>query len=171
MCGDGLLLNVLFLCTGNSARSLLAEAYLNARGGARFRAFSAGSFPTGAPNPYALKTLEAEDVSVEGLRSKSWDEFAGADAPHMDIIITVCDNAAGEVCPVWPGHPVSAHWPFPDPAAFEGSEAASLAHFALVFSHIKARINALVNLSDMELAGESGMVAIRAIADLSSVPQ
>lgn len=163
MCGDGLLLNVLFLCTGNSARSLLAEAYLNARGGARFRAFSAGSFPTGAPNPYALKTLEAEGVSVEGLRSKSWDEFAGADAPHMDIIITVCDNAAGEVCPVWPGRPVSAHWPFPDPAAFNGSEAASLEHFAHVFTHIKARIDALETANVAALEGDARLAALREI--------
>ncbi|MEQ9520486.1 MAG: arsenate reductase ArsC [Parvibaculum sp.] len=160
------MLNVLFLCTGNSARSLLAEAYLNACGGDRFRAFSAGSFPTGTPNPYALKTLRGAGFSVEGLRSKSWDEFACADAPKMDIIITVCDNAAGEVCPIWPGRPTSAHWPFPDPAAHKGPEAATLAHFSEVFAHIRARIDALVNLCDAELAGESGVLAIRAIGDL-----
>ncbi len=164
-------MNVLFLCTGNSARSLLAEAYLNACGGDRFKAFSAGSFPTGTPNPYALRTLSAAGIEVKDLRSKSWDEYAGPDAPHMNIIITVCDNAAGEACPIWPGHPTSAHWPFPDPAAYQGADEDTMAHFADVFAHIRRRVDALVSLSDAELAGEGGMSAIRAIADLLPVTQ
>jgi len=115
--------NVLFLCTGNSARSILAEGLLNFEGKGRFRAFSAGSFPKGTVNPFALKTLAQAGLPAEGYRSKSWDEFAGAGAPVMDFVFTVCDDAAGEVCPVWPGHPVTAHWGMPDPAAVEGSEA------------------------------------------------
>jgi len=114
--------NVLFLCTGNSARSILAEGVLNAEGRGRFRAFSAGSFPKGAVNPFALTTLKQAGLPVEGYRSKSWDEFARADAPVMDFVFTVCDDAAGEVCPVWPGHPVTAHWGMPDPAGVEGSD-------------------------------------------------
>jgi arsenate reductase len=114
--------NVLFLCTGNSARSILAEGLLNFEGKGRFRAYSAGSFPKGAVNPFALKTLQRAGIAAEGFRSKSWDEFAKPDAPVMDFIFTVCDDAAGEVCPVWPGHPVTAHWGVPDPAAVGGSD-------------------------------------------------
>lgn len=138
--------NVLFLCTGNSARSLLAEAYLNSLSGTSFRAFSAGSHPTGAPNEVALETLQSAKISIDGLRSKSWDEFAVEGAPQMDFIFTVCDNAAGEVCPVWPGHPTSAHWPFEDPAAFEGPDVEKRAIFLDVFRQIRSRIDVFVNL-------------------------
>ncbi len=113
--------NVLFLCTGNSARSILAEAVLNAEGRGKFKAYSAGSFPKGAVHPLALSLLKQVGLPTENLRSKSWDEFAGG--PEMDFVFTVCDNAANEVCPVWPGHPVTAHWGIPDPAAVEGSTA------------------------------------------------
>jgi protein-tyrosine-phosphatase len=132
--------NVLFLCTGNSARSILAEALLNAEGGGRFRAFSAGSFPKGAVHPFALATLEQAGLPAQGHRSKSWDEFARADAPVMDFVFTVCDDAAGEVCPVWPGHPVTAHWGMPDPAAVEGSDARKTRAFRDTLAALSNRI-------------------------------
>ena len=138
--------NVLFLCTGNSARSIMAESILNKEGQGRFRAYSAGSHPTGKVNPYALDLLKSMGCPVADLRSKSWDEFAVPDAPVMDFVFTVCDNAAGEVCPVWPGHPATAHWPFPDPAAFTGPEAEKRAHFAEVFKQIDRRIGVFINL-------------------------
>ncbi len=137
-------LNVLFLCTGNSARSILAEALLNREGGERFRAFSAGSFPKGAVHPMALEILRDGGFPVAGLRSKSWDEFAGVDAPPLDLIITVCDNAAGEVCPIWPGHPVTAHWGIEDPAAVEGPGAREA--FLRALACLRNRISLLLAL-------------------------
>ena len=138
--------NVLFLCTGNSARSIMAECLLSRQGRGRFAAFSAGSYPTGKVNPHALALLERQNFDLSGLRSKSWDEFAAAGAPQMDFVITVCDRAAGEVCPVWPGQPLTAHWGFRDPAAFVGSEAATRIEFAEVFREIEARVSIFVSL-------------------------
>lgn len=138
--------NVLFLCTANSARSILAEATLNHLGGARFKAYSAGSYPGGTVNPYALALLNRLGISTEGARSKSWDEFAGPDAPVMDFIFTVCDNAAGEACPIWPGHPLTAHWGVPDPAAAQGSEAVKVEAFRQAFRQLEQRITLLINL-------------------------
>jgi arsenate reductase (thioredoxin) len=137
-------LNVLFLCTGNSARSILAEAYLNAAGNARFVAYSAGSHPAGKVNPFALELLQRHGIPTAGLRSKSWSEFAAAPAPHFELILTVCDNAAGEVCPVWPGAPISAHWGVPDPAAVNGRDDDKRKAFAEAFSALKARIDRLL---------------------------
>lgn len=138
--------NVLFLCTGNSARSVLAESILRKDGGGRFRSFSAGSTPKGAVHPLALRTLESMDYPIDGMRSKSWLEFAAADAPVMDFVFTVCDNAAGEACPVWPGQPTTAHWGIEDPAAVEGTEIEKLAAFSVAFRYLKNRIGAFVNL-------------------------
>lgn len=138
--------NVLFLCTGNSARSILAEAYMNSLPAGRFKAYSAGSHPGGTVNPFALDVLRNARLPTEGLRSKSWDEFAAPGAPEMHFVFTVCDNAAGEVCPVWPGQPMTAHWPFPDPAAFEGSDTEKRALFLDVFRQIRARIDIFANL-------------------------
>ena len=138
--------NVLFLCTGNSARSVMAEAILAREGRPRFRAFSAGSHPAGSVNPYALDLLKQFNHPTADFHSKSWDVFAEPDSPHMDFVFTVCDNAAGEVCPIWPGQPMSAHWPFEDPAAFEGSEAEKRALFARVYGYIANRIGIFVNL-------------------------
>lgn len=143
--------NVLFLCTGNSARSVLAETNLNASGRGRFHAYSAGSYPTGKVNPYALELLEKNHLPTEGLRSKAWDEFAKPDAPKMDIIIIVCDQAAGDTCPVWPGQPVTAHWGVEDPAAVTGGDDAKRAAFLNAFSVLQRRINLLVNLNPKAL--------------------
>lgn len=142
----GTCLNVLFLCTGNTARSVLAEGILRKDGAERFRSFSAGSHPKGVVNPFALKTLAAHGYPADGYRSKSWDEFAAAGAPRMDFIFTVCDNAAGEVCPIWPGHPTSAHWGVEDPAAVDGPDAAKDAAFDATFRHLRDRITAFLAL-------------------------
>jgi arsenate reductase (thioredoxin) len=138
--------NVLFLCTGNSARSILAEAILNDRGAGRFRAYSAGSMPTGRVNPNAIALLERERLPVGDLRSKRWDEFAAPGAPAMDFFFTVCDNAAGEACPLWPGRPVSAHWGIEDPAAVEGDAATVRRAFEKAYAQLSARIAAFVDL-------------------------
>ena len=143
---DDRVYNVLFLCTGNSARSILAEVLLNQGGKGRFKAYSAGSFPKGEVNPHAIRLLETLKLPTDGLRSKSWDEFAKPGAPPLDFIITVCDNAAGEVCPIWPGKPVTAHWGIPDPAAAEGSDAEIAAAFAMAARQLCTRIDLFLNL-------------------------
>jgi protein-tyrosine-phosphatase len=138
--------NVLFLCTGNSARSILAEAYLNSAGKGRFRAYSAGSKPGGRVNPFALELLEKSRIETVGLRSKSWHEFAAADAPKMNFVFTVCDNAAAEPCPYWPGQPMTAHWGVPDCAAVQGSDEDKRKAFRNALTVLSARINLLINL-------------------------
>jgi protein-tyrosine-phosphatase len=138
--------NVLFLCTGNSARSILAEAYLNAAGRGRFVAYSAGSHPAGKVNPFALELLEEKGLAVRDLRSKNWDEFARPGAAQMNFVLTVCDNAAGEVCPLWPGRPISAHWGVADPAAVPGSDGDKRKAFAEAFGALKMRIDRLLAL-------------------------
>jgi arsenate reductase len=138
--------NVLFLCTGNSARSIMAEALVTTMGKGRFRGFSAGSKPGGKVNPFAIEQVAKTGYPIDNLRSKSWDEFAGPDAPKMDFIITVCDNAAGETCPYWPGHPATAHWGFEDPAAVEGSDEEKRAAFQRIFRQISARMSTFVGL-------------------------
>ncbi len=138
--------NVLFLCTGNSARSILGEAMLNHVAGDRFHAYSAGSTPKGQVHPMSLAVLQGAGISTEGLRSKAWDEFAGPGAPKMDFVFTVCDNAAGEACPVWPGQPMTAHWGIEDPAAVDGPEFAKRAAFEDALGFMRNRIAAFVNL-------------------------
>ena len=141
-------LNILFLCTHNSARSILAEALLNDMGGDKFRAFSAGSSPreNQQPNPLALQTLQSAGINTAGLSSKSWDVFATPDAPKMDLVITVCDNAAGEVCPFWPGQPATAHWGYADPSEAQGTDAEKLAAFRQTMLMIQKRLQLLVSL-------------------------
>ena len=138
--------NVLFLCTGNSARSILAEAILNHRGRPNFTAYSAGSFPKGAVHPTALKQLESSHLPIDGLRSKSWNEFAMPGAPKLDFVFTVCDNAAREVCPIWPGHPITAHWGVPDPAAVMGSSAEIERAFRDAYASLDRRISLFLSL-------------------------
>ncbi len=138
--------NVLFLCTGNSARSILAEALLNHLGAGRFQAFSAGSFPKGAVHPMSLQLLRSLGLPVDGFRSKSWHEFTAPGAPVMDLVVTVCDQAAGEVCPFWPGGPMAAHWGVPDPAAATGSELERMAAFREAFGALEHRIRRFIDL-------------------------
>jgi arsenate reductase len=138
--------NVLFLCTGNSARSILAESILRKDGRPHFRAFSAGSQPKGAVNPFAIKVLKSLDFPIDDLRSKNWEEFASPDAPAMDFVFTVCDNAAGESCPVWPGQPMTAHWGIEDPAEVEGTESQKEAAFVAALRYLKNRISIFTSL-------------------------
>jgi protein-tyrosine-phosphatase len=138
--------NVLFLCTGNSARSIMAEAILRQEGGGRFHAFSAGSQPKGAINPFALKALERNGYPTDGLRSKSWDEFSNAESPQLDFVFTLCDSAAGETCPFWPGQPMTAHWGIEDPAAVTGTDLEREAAFVAAGRYIKNRIAAFIAL-------------------------
>ncbi len=143
---DGQTYNVLFLCTGNTARSIMAEGILRKDGAGRFNAFSAGSQPKGVVNPYALTTLSAYGYPAEDFRSKSWDEYALPGAPQMDFVFTVCDNAAGEVCPIWPGQPMTAHWGIEDPAAVEGSDIDKQRAFNDAFRYLRNRITAFTSL-------------------------
>lgn len=142
----GKVYNVLFLCTGNSARSIIAEAILNREGMGRFRGYSAGSHPKGEVHPYSIDLLRHQNFPVDGLRSKDWSEFADPDAPVMDFVFTVCDNAANEVCPIWPGQPMTAHWGIPDPAAVEGREAERRLAFSEAYRMLTNRISIFVNL-------------------------
>jgi arsenate reductase len=158
--------NVLFLCTGNSGRSILAEAILRKVGADRFNAYSAGSRPKGIVNPFALKELESLGYSTEGLRSKSWDEFSGPNAPVMDFVFTLCDNAARETCPVWPGQPITAHWGIEDPAAVEGTDIQKQAAFALAARYIKNRISAFTSLPIKSLDKMSLNAKLREIGAL-----
>jgi arsenate reductase len=147
--------NVLFICTGNSARSILAEGLMNHLGGGRFKAWSAGSHPSGTVNPFTLRTLATWHMPTDGFRSKSWDEFALPGAPTLDFAFTVCDNAAGEVCPVWPGQPMTAHWGVPDPAAVEGTDAQRAKAFMATAITLKRRIELMLSLRLTSLAGMS----------------
>jgi len=155
--------HVLFLCTGNSARSILAEAILNSRGGGRFRAYSAGSSPAGKVNPGALETLARMGLETAGLRSKHWSEFEGADAPAFDCVITLCDAAAAEACPVWPGQPITVHWALPDPAAVE-DDAERAQAFRDVYAALGRRIDKLVVVPFAALTTEERQQQVRAIA-------
>ncbi|MBL8552884.1 MAG: arsenate reductase ArsC [Phenylobacterium sp.] len=155
--------NVLFLCTGNSARSVLAEAILNKEGRGRFRAYSAGSTPTGRVNPHVRTVVENCGFQLSDFRSKSWDEFARPDAPAFDVIITVCDNAAGEVCPIWPGHPTSGHWGIPDPAAVQGSDVEIDAAFAEAARLLGNRIRLFLSLPIETIEGPTLKARLREI--------
>jgi arsenate reductase len=157
--------NVLILCTGNSARSVMSEAIINKRGEGRFKAYSAGSQPTGAVNPVGAKLLASKGYDVSQYRSKSWDEFSAEDAPVMDAVITVCDNAAGETCPIWPGVPLRMHWGFPDPAATEGTEEEKLASFSEIYDAIDIYIEKFVAFSVETMDPDELKTAMQAIAD------
>ncbi len=147
--------NVLFLCTGNSARSIMAEALLKNLGKGRFNAFSAGSHPAGQINPFAIDQLRRADLPFEGLRSKNWEEFSAPNAPKLDFVFTVCDKAAGEVCPIWPGQPMTAHWGIEDPAVVEGSEELKRQAFAKAFNQLNRRISLFVSLPFSKIDGMS----------------
>ncbi|MCY0388392.1 arsenate reductase ArsC [Robbsia sp. Bb-Pol-6] len=157
--------SILILCTGNSARSVMAEALFNVMGEGRFRAYSAGSHPSGTVNPFAIEQCAALGYDVAQLRSKSWDEFATPDAPHMDFVITVCDQAAGETCPIWPGKPLTAHWGFQDPAAFEGSDAEKRALFSKIYRQLLWRVRQFVDLPLNILDRTAIQREMRAIGD------
>jgi arsenate reductase len=157
--------NALFICTGNSARSIMAEALLNSLGKGRFRGYSAGSHPNGVVNPFALATLRALHLPTDGLRSKSWEEFARPDAPRLDFALTVCDNAAGEVCPLWPGQPISAHWGLPDPAAFEGSDERKAKVFMDTALALRKRIELMLALPMSRL---DRMAIVREVNDIGA---
>jgi len=160
--------NVLFLCTGNSARSIMAEAILNQKGRGRFTAYSAGSHPAGRIRPEALKELDAAHLSTAGLRSKSWDEFERPGAPQLDFVFTVCDNAAKEVCPVWPGQPMTAHWGIPDPAAVRGSEEERAQAFREAFLSLDRRISLFLSLPLSTLDGMALKKVLNKIGKLPS---
>ena len=160
--------NVLFLCTGNSARSILAEALLGVLGEGRFHAFSAGSQPSGRVQPFAAELASALGYPADRLRSKGWDEYAAPDAPRMDFIITVCDNAAGEACPIWPGHPALAHWGVADPAAVTGSDDARRGAYRDAFATLRRRVELLLALPEDKLDGLAAQSALRAIAEATS---
>lgn len=157
--------NVLFICTGNSARSILAEGLLNKLGAGRFQAYSAGSHPTGSVNPFALDKLRKERIDTAGFRSKSWDEFMQPNAPVLDFAITVCDKALGEVCPAWPGQPITAHWGVFDPAAVGGSDSEKRLAFAQVFAILERRIGLMTNLNPAALERLALEKAVRRIGD------
>jgi len=158
--------NVLFLCTGNSARSIIAESVLNRMGEGRFKAYSAGSYPRGTVHPFALELLNRQGYDTTGLRSKSWDEFAARGAPPLDFVFTVCDNAAGEVCPIWPGQPMTAHWGMPDPAAATGNETEQRLAFTDTLKMLTRRIGAFASLP---IASLNGMALQRAVDDIAGV--
>ena len=160
--------NVLFLCTGNTARSVLAEGILRKAGQGQFRAFSAGSQPKGVVNPFALKVLEAYGYPAIGFRSKSWDEFSGPEAPVMDFVFTVCDSAAGETCPFWPGQPMTAHWGIPDPAAVDGTDIEKEAAFVTAFKQIRNRIEVFTALP---LKSIDAMTLGARLKDIGHLPQ
>ncbi len=165
--------HVLFLCTGNTARSVLAESILNHDGAGKFRAFSAGSFPTGTINPFAIKVLHSYGYPTDILRSKSWNEFATADAPQMDFVFTVCDNAAGEICPIWPGKPATADWGIEDPAAIDGNNIQKETAFVQAFGFLKTRISVFINLplaTIDRLALTTQLRAIGALPGASNYP-
>jgi arsenate reductase len=163
--------NVLFLCTGNSARSILAESLLNTLGHGKFRAFSAGSFPKDQVHPMAVELLKRMNLPTENLRSKSWDEFAAPSAPPVDLIFTVCDNAAGEVCPIWPGKPMTAHWGIADPAAVEGSDADKAFAFRKAFKELETRIKLLTSLPIDSLDRMTLQTRLREIGKTGSVTE